>query len=56
MKKEEKKTPKCSECSSAVMESFKEDGVACKNLIGCKENFKIRNYPDAERLCPILKC
>lgn len=44
--------PFCWKCASKITES---NGGNSSSLIGCKEEDKIHNYSDAEKLCPLME-
>ena len=48
-----KKIPMCWKCASRMTEEHPTHPGSLI-LVGCKENDKIKNYNDAEKLCPLL--
>ena len=47
-----KKQPFCWKCASNIVQPNKDDSGF--SLIGCKEEDKIKNYNDAEKMCPLF--
>jgi hypothetical protein len=48
-----KKQPFCWKCQSKIT-APNDDGKS-SSLVGCKEEPKIKNYSDAEKMCPLFK-
>ena len=48
--------PLCWRCKDKIFGELprKTGGVTASTLIGCKANPKIKDYTDAEKMCPIL--
>jgi hypothetical protein len=47
-----KKVPMCWKCASKITELHEDNSL---NLVGCKEEPKIEDYSDAEKMCPLMK-
>ena len=55
---EPKRIPLCWKCADKIFGELpckSSDGVIANTLIGCKANPDIKNYTDAETMCPVLK-
>lgn len=48
-----KRIPMCWKCASKITEPNQDDTGF--TLVGCKENDKIHDYDDAQKLCPVVK-
>jgi len=46
-----KRMPICWKCASKITE---DNGDGSLGLVGCKENKDIKNYQDAEKMCPVI--
>jgi len=51
--KMDKKQPFCWKCASKIVSPTDLDDYSF-TLIGCKENDKIKNYNDTEKMCPLI--
>jgi hypothetical protein len=53
MAKDKANVPMCWKCASKITEP-NEDGKS-SSLVGCKEEPLIKDFSDAEKLCPLIK-